>query len=164
MSLNERLKFVRKNSRKTQAVLAKMLGISEGTIKRYEKDASKIPVEIVSKIALLCGADEIWLFTGKDINSIATRDEQETKSDSEQLNITRVIYEHQGVIKRFKDPKKAKEFNEVLVGIEEDDPEGYDELFKEAKTIYKTIKRLKEKNTTKKKQGQPVSKRRSHGE
>lgn len=65
MSLNERLKKARKEANKTQAELAKMLDISENTIKRYEKDASKIPVSIVSKIALLCNEDEIWLFTGK---------------------------------------------------------------------------------------------------
>ncbi|WP_020586571.1 helix-turn-helix domain-containing protein [Desulfobacter curvatus] len=65
MSLNERLKNTRKKANKTQAELAKMLDISENTIKRYEKDASKIPVSVVSKIALLCNEDEIWLFTGK---------------------------------------------------------------------------------------------------
>ena len=68
MSLNERLKKTRKKANKTQAELAKMLDISENTIKRYEKDASKIPVSVVSKMALLCNEDEIWLFTGK-INS-----------------------------------------------------------------------------------------------
>lgn len=53
-------------------------------------------------------------------------------------------------MKRFKNPEKAKEFNEFLVEIEGEDPEGYDELFKEAKAIYKTIKRIKNKQDSKK--------------
>lgn len=65
MFLNERLKTARKKTGRTQSELAKLLGINESTIKRYEKDASRIPVSIVSKIALLCDEDEIWLFTGK---------------------------------------------------------------------------------------------------
>lgn len=65
MFLNERLKTARKKTGRTQSELSKLLGINESTIKRYEKDASKIPVSIVSKIALLCDEDEIWLFTGK---------------------------------------------------------------------------------------------------
>ena len=65
MYLNERLKKARKKTGKTQAELAQLLGINESTIKRYEKDASRIPVSIVSKIALICNENEIWLLTGK---------------------------------------------------------------------------------------------------
>ncbi|WP_320043144.1 helix-turn-helix transcriptional regulator [uncultured Desulfobacter sp.] len=79
MSLNERLKNTRKKANKTQAELAKMLDISENTIKRYEKDASKIPVSVVSKIALLCNEDEIWLFTGKTNIDLKTNSNNQTQ-------------------------------------------------------------------------------------
>lgn len=67
----------------------------------------------------------------------------ETKEPSS--NLTKVVIEHQDMIRRFKNPEKAKEFNEILIEIEDGDPDGYDELFKEAKTISKTIKRLNQK-------------------
>ncbi len=78
--------------------------------------------------------------------------EKTIKSDTDQSrsNITTVVIEHQDVVKRFKNPEKAKEFNEFLVEIEGEDPEGYDELFKEARSIYKTIKRIKNKDGSKK--------------
>ena len=57
--------------------------------------------------------------------------------------MTNIVVQHQDVVKNFKDHERAKEFNEMLVEIESEDPEGYEELFKEAKTISKTIKRLK---------------------
>ncbi len=141
MHLNERLKNARKKAGLTQAQIASKLDISEGTVKRYEKDASRIPVRIVSKIALLCDADEVWLFTGKKTQEIESgKKNVENKSSS--LNFIK----HHNRVQRFKDLEKAKEFNELLVYIENEDPEGYDELFKEAKTISKTIERLKEKS------------------
>ena len=72
-----------------------------------------------------------------------TGSEKENKPDPGLSNLTEVISEHQDMIKRFKNPEKAKEFNEFLIEIEGDDPEGYDELYKEARSIFKTIKRLK---------------------
>ena len=57
--------------------------------------------------------------------------------------MTKVIIEHQDIIRKFKDPEKAKELNEFLIEIEENDPEGFEELYREAKAIAKTINRLK---------------------
>ena len=99
-----------------------------------------------------------WLLTGEGPvykDQIPSSEDQKTpsektiSSDHEASNVTKVVIEHQDTIKRFKNPEKAKEFNEFLVEIEDNDPEGYDELYKEAKVIYKTIKRIKNKDLSK---------------
>ena len=138
MKLHERLKIARKKSNLKQKELADKLEIGIATLQRYEKDSSKIPFHIVSKIAYFCDVEEFWLYTGDD-SKIHQPSETKTMSSK----ITKVIIEHQDVVKNFKDHERAKEFNEMLVEIETEDPEGYEELFKEAKTISKTIKRLK---------------------
>lgn len=144
MDLNERLKNARKKAGLTQAQIAVKLNISEGTVKRYEKDSSRIPVGIVSNIALLCDVDEMWLFTGGN-----TQDRIDTNSSVENkksiLQPSNIFREYQNAFSQFKDHEKAKEFIELLIYIENEDPEGYSELLKEAKTISKTIRRLKVK-------------------
>lgn len=150
MTLNERLKIARKEAGKTQAEMADMLEVGLGTIKRYEKDASKIPVALVSKMSHLCAVDEVWLLTGKEISE----ELQDTVSTKNSSNLTKISIEHQDLIKRFQEPDKAKEFNEYLVNIEKNDPEGYEELFQKAKTIHKTINRLKSKTEPQKSAGQ----------
>ena len=107
MTLNERLKRARKKAGKTQEAMASELGIGLGTIKRYEKDASKIPVSLVSKMALLCDVDEIWLFTGK-------KNQSETAVDKTE----KTILEHQNIVKQFKDPERGLRMNQGLIEIE----------------------------------------------
>ena len=136
-NLKERIKEARQNAGLTQPQLAESVGVSRRTIVNYEKDASNASVEIVQKIASKCGVDEIWLLTGK-----GTMLESHCPD-----NVTKVVVEHQDLVSRFKDPERAKKFNEFLIEIEEDDPEGYDELYKEARSIAKTIKRLKKTPT-----------------
>lgn len=147
MDLNTRIKKARKSAKLTQAELAKTLEVGLGSIKRYEKDAFKVPVPLVSKIAHICKVDEIWLFTGN--GTMRIEDEQDQALPASKL--TKIIIEHQDVIKRFQDPEKAKQFTELLVQIEEWDPEGYEDLFREAKTISKTIGRLKKTRSLKNK-------------
>ena len=87
--------------------------------------------------------------TGEGSTYNKSTDDLNTTSNSS--NVTKVVIEHQDVVKRFKDSEKAKKFNEILIDLERDDPEGYDDLYKEAKIIHKTIKRMKKKEESKKK-------------
>jgi transcriptional regulator with XRE-family HTH domain len=130
--------------------MADLLDVGLGTIKRYEKDASKIPVSLVSKMAHLCDVDEVWLLTGKGISE----SNQNTGSEESSSNLTKITIEHQDLVKRFQVPDKAKEFNEYLINIEKNDPKGYEELFQKAKTIHQTINRLKSQDEPKKSAGE----------
>lgn len=65
-------------------------------------------------------------------------------------NVTQVIIEHQDMIREFQDPDKAKELNSFLIEIEKNDPTGYDEIYREARAIYKTLQRIKKDQASKK--------------
>jgi hypothetical protein len=76
-------------------------------------------------------------------------------------NIAKIVVEHQGVVKRFKNPKKAKEFNEDLLILEEVDQEGFEE-------VHEIVKRkIKRKGFVKKKSAQqhesPTKRRSNEG-
>lgn len=147
LSFGDRVYNLRKKNRLTQMELAKKIGSSKGTIQNYE--ANTLPKgEYAINLAEVFQCSIDWLLTGK--NSAPIYKSKDLKNevpgqDSPSQNDNLIVIEHQDIIRRFKDPEKAKEFNEFLVEIEGDDPEGYDELFKEARVIAKTIKRLRDK-------------------
>ena len=68
-----------------------------------------------------------WLLTGN---------EEKKGTAGSHKNLT--IIEHQDVVTRFKNPKKAKEFNEFLIGVEKHNPKGYDNLYELAKSLYES--------------------------
>jgi transcriptional regulator with XRE-family HTH domain len=54
---------------------------------------------------------------------------------------------HHQLIDKFKDTEKATLFNEMLLFIEDLDPDGYELLFGDTKKVFDTIKRLTDKKT-----------------
>jgi len=129
------------------------LGLSQSNIRDLESGKVKFSTLHALAIENIYKISSKWLLTGEGSHYI--KGEEEKKSDNDS-NLTRLVVEHQDTIKKFKDPEKAKEFNEFLVDIEAEDPEGYDELYKEAKLISKTINRLKK---TKENKGSSIKKR-----
>ena len=65
MSIEKRIKSARKFAGFSQENLAKKLYITGRTLQRYEKDASKMPIEIAKNISFLCAVDLTWLLTGE---------------------------------------------------------------------------------------------------
>ena len=61
MSLGNRIKIARENSGFTQPKLAKMVGKTANTLRRYEQDEVSPSVETVKKIAEATGLDLIKL-------------------------------------------------------------------------------------------------------
>lgn len=106
--MEKRLKITRKHAGLTQPQLAVLIGVSPKSIKNYEKDASKIAVNKVKKIALVCGVDEVWLLTGHGKMIADTID-----------HASKVVREHQNLVKRFKNPERGLSWNERLIDIED---------------------------------------------
>ena len=80
-------------------------------------------VSIVKKIALECRVDEIWLLTGQ-----GEMTETEKPSNTKDSNTAKVLTEHQNMLKRFKNPERAKDINERLIEIEEISDEIYNKV------------------------------------
>jgi transcriptional regulator with XRE-family HTH domain len=139
----------------SQLQLAKKIGSSHGSIQNYE-NGSLPKGEFAIKLAKVFGCSIDWLLTGKGEPPIYKDGKRiytpESNQEPAHDNITQVIIEHQDIIREFQDHDKAMEFNQFLVEIEKRDPAGYNELYREARAIYKTLKRIQQKDAFKKNQ------------
>lgn len=50
----------------SQNFLAERIGITGRTLQRYEKDASKLPLDVMINISNICNVDIIWIISGKE--------------------------------------------------------------------------------------------------
>ena len=154
MNLNheKRLKFIRKEKDGlTQQQLADLIDIPVHKIKSIETNKAKISTDIALLIEEKLNFSFKWILTGEGpIYKDGAKKEVINEKEQPSSNITQVIIEHQDMIREFQDPDKAMEFNQFLVEIEKHDPEGYDELYREARAIYKTLKRIQQKEALKK--------------
>lgn len=121
MTLEDRIKKARNFAGLTQPQLAELIDVSLATIKNYEKDASAAKVGKVIEIASACNVDEGWLFTGRGAMSA-----EPLITESEKIK--KIIIEHQGVVKNFKDPERARDINKRLLEIEELSEKIYDKV------------------------------------
>jgi transcriptional regulator with XRE-family HTH domain len=87
MSIENRIKEARKFAGFSQKSLADKLAITGRTLQRYEKDASKMPIEIAKNISFLCAVDLSWLLTGEE----QMREKSDTNPDSVKGNVARVL-------------------------------------------------------------------------
>ncbi len=65
-SLEDRIIFARKSMGLSQNFLAERIGITGRTLQRYEKDASKLPLDVMINISNICNVDIIWIISGKE--------------------------------------------------------------------------------------------------
>lgn len=74
--LGSRLRISREKKRLTQIEVAKILGISNGTLSGYERDYRDPDTETLSKLAQLYDVSLDWLLTGRNEGSFkATKKE-----------------------------------------------------------------------------------------
>jgi transcriptional regulator with XRE-family HTH domain len=147
IDLKLRIKEARKHAGLTQPKLAELIGVSHRTLTSYEKDASKVTVKISQKIATVCKINEIWLLTGhgKMLDDSAEKE----KNKETPNNLTRVVIEHQDMVKRFKNPERGLIWNKRLVDIEDVSEELCDKVDNYLKGVHdaaETIKNISKKN------------------
>jgi len=133
-------------------VWAKMVGVSANVVSNIHGKTRQNPsLEYIIAVALA---------TGKPVDYYLWGEKTEEKgSQPPPNNMARIIIEHQGVVKRFKNPEKAKEFNEDLLILEEVDQDGFEE-------VHEIVKRkIERKGSVKKtpKMDESSTKRRSNG-
>jgi transcriptional regulator with XRE-family HTH domain len=76
MTINERIKQVRKTLRLSQVEFAKAIFISNGYIAELESNNRKVNDRIIHLISLTFGVSETWLKTGKERMFFKTPDEK----------------------------------------------------------------------------------------
>ena len=126
--IGDRIAYIRLNAGLTQDQFADKTGLKKSNISGLENNKYEPSASTLIKIVESFDVTSDWLLFGDK-----TKEKQTDKS-----MITKVVVEHQDLITLFKNPKKAKEFNEFLISVEEHNPEGYDNLYGMAKTLYKT--------------------------
>ena len=112
MNSNDRLKFIREQLNLTQEKFGKGLGLSRLNITNLESGKVKISTLHALAIEYIHGINKDWLLSGE---GLPINKEEKT----EPSNVTKVIVEHQDLIKQFKNPERAKKMNERLIEIEE---------------------------------------------
>ena len=149
MDAAARLKAIRKELGLTQESFAESIGLKRDNITSLELRKVKITTLHALAIEHVHNVNKEWLLDGK--GEVFLQKSNLTTTSQSGSKVIKVVTEHQDLVKKFKNPDKAKEFNEYLINIEENDSEGYDELYSKAKTIHQTINRLKSKDKSLKK-------------
>lgn len=139
---SERLRSLIKDRVKaTQNEFCKTVGITQGYLSMVLNGKRGPSADLIIGIYLNYGEHFDWLLKGDESKQEGSKDKS--------CNITKVIIEHQDLVKRFKNPEKAKEINEDLLLLEDIDKDGVDE-------VHDIIKmKLERKGNSQKKPPQP---------
>lgn len=149
--VNSRIKIVRLHLKLTQKIFAERLGVKWYQIKDIETGKTKASVDILTVMCESFAINSDWLLTGRgNLHRTET-----TTIKNENSNLTRIVIEHQDLIKRFKNPEKAKMANENLLKLENNDLQGFNEAceyidFKAQKTDSTQKKQDQNESFTKK--------------
>ncbi|MCP3941434.1 MAG: helix-turn-helix transcriptional regulator [Desulfobacteraceae bacterium] len=153
-SINSRIKKIRSHFNLTQKDMAKRLGLKWYQIKDIETGKTKASVDIVSILCEKFAINSDWLLFEQGnmlkTQTFTTKKNSKTKKVSE--NISKIIVEHQDLIKRFKNPERAKIINENLIELEELNDELLENIAKHiessvnAARIMKGASKKKQKN------------------
>lgn len=124
---------------KTDKKFADAIGMSPAAFNNRKNTAS-LPYQEIIAFANKNNLNLNWVLTGD--GPVRNEEKQRISGD----NITKVIVEHQDLVARFKNQKRAKEINERLIEIEEASDELIDKADVYIKGLYdasKVIKGLK---------------------
>ena len=119
----------------TQAQLSEKTGISRGNISGLESNKFEPSVKAIIKLTELFGVTSDWLLFGDEKSGV-------------QDTVTRITLEHQDIVKRFKNPEKAKEINEDLLELEDIDFDGFEEIHRIIKMKLETKEANRRKKTS----------------
>lgn len=99
---------------------ADKVGVAKNIISNvHGKIKQKPSLEYIVAVSKATGKPVDYYLWGKEFNK-----PQSIENDSD--NLTKLIIEHQDLLKRFKNQKRAKEINERLIDIEDASDELYD--------------------------------------
>lgn len=128
VSLENRLKSARKKAGLTQDELAELAGISKRALVGYEKNAEKIQVGVLCKIAEICNISLIWILTGQE-GAAATDPNIKSVSNGDVITYhSSIEAEHMRLVKLFKNKERAKQINEHLIELENIDESLFDTI------------------------------------
>jgi len=149
--IGSRLKEIR--GALSQAAFASYLNVSQGTVGRYERDLRSPDADYILLLKKHFDINPNWLISGEGSKFISNgfegpiyndtiSGEQENYSDEipSPEKITQVVIEHQGIVKRFKNPEKGLKNNEYLLGIESASEDLYKKVSDYLKTTHETAK------------------------
>ena len=109
---------------KTDKSFADAIGMTP-TAFNNRKNTASLPYPEIIEFANKNDLNLNWILTG---DGPVKKNEADFYTDRSTSNLTRVIVEHQDLVSRFKNPKRAKSINERLLNIEDASDELYDKV------------------------------------
>lgn len=151
MKFKTEFKNLRKSTGYTQSQFGDMLGLTQQSVSHLEsgrKNPSKTLMAYLKyRYSSIFGEDEK---IGK------------TEKITDNGNVTKVIIEHQDIIKRFKNPERGLRINQRIIDIQDTSEELFDRLDSHIEIVHSTAEILK-KESKKKNQETPFTKKQVNG-
>ena len=121
---------------------ADKVGVAKNIISNvHGKIKQKPSLEYIVAVSKATGKPVDYYLWGKEFNK-----PQSIENDSN--NLTRIVFEHQDLVKRFKNPERAKEINERLIDIEDASNELYDKADNYLQGLHDAAKVIKDSKKT----------------
>ncbi|SDU27429.1 hypothetical protein [Desulfobacula phenolica] len=109
-----RLRIEHQKNRYKPGVWADMVGVSKNVVSNvHGRTKQKPSLEYIIAVSLITGKSVDYYLWGKE----SEKEISQPPSD----NITKVVIEHQDIIKQFKDPELGKDLNKELILIQNTD-------------------------------------------
>lgn len=159
MNSAQRLKFIRKKLKLTQEKLAISIGLKRDNITSLESEKVKISTLHAIAMEHLYCVNKDWLLYGKGDIFIDGNKKDIKKSEDDSPNVTKVIIEHQGIVKRFKDPERGLRMNQRLLDIQDISEDLYDTVETYIKGVHDAAQTIKDKSKKKNHKISPTKKR-----
>lgn len=95
--INERLKYLRKNAKKTQRDMAKVLNISQNAYCKYELGTTEPNIQTINQLASYFNVDINYLLSEDDIESNNTAKTLTFRNDAEKeiYLLTKTLTDHE---------------------------------------------------------------------
>jgi len=91
------------------------------------KNTASLPYPEIIEFANKNNINLNWILTG---DGPVYKNDVTLHANGSASNLTKVIFEHQDLVRRFKNPQRAKEINEDLLLLEDVDDDGIEEVKK----------------------------------
>jgi transcriptional regulator with XRE-family HTH domain len=158
-TIGGRIAFIRVSNDLTQAQFSEKTGLSKGNISGLESNKYEPSARAIIKLVELFEISADWVLFGDK----ATEPVKSTEKENDNSKVTRVVFEHRDLIKRFKNPERVLCWNQRLIDIEDAGEELCDKVDNYLKGAHDAAIAIKKSKKKVPKKPSSTKKRRANG-